>query len=106
MQATKKTKKTPSFTVSFRLDAGQLAELDKRAARHKTSIHEEARNIVTDFLNDTDREQIKDEISATREEIQNLKLRLADAVEALLITAGNYPKDEARDWTTEIIREG
>lgn len=100
------SKKTTSFTVSFRLDSGQLAELEKRAARHKTSIHEEARNIVTDFLNDTERDQIKDEILGTREDIQSLKLRLADAVEALLITAGNYPKEEARDWTTEIIREG
>ncbi len=102
----KKTTKQQSFTISFRLDAAQLAELEKRAARHKISIHEEARNVVTDLLNDTRRDEIKDEVLGARDDIKILEMKLADAVEALLITAGNYPKEQAREWTTEIIRRG
>ena len=102
----RKTTKPPSFTISFRLDAAQLAELEKRAARHKISVHEEARNTVTDILNDTRRDVIKDEILGARDDIKILQMKLADAVEALLITAGNYPKEQAREWTTEIIRQG
>ena len=101
----KKTKQ-PTFTISFRLDAGQVAELERRAARHKVSLHEEARNVVMDTLNDTRRDEIRDEISGARDDIKSLQMKLADAVEALLITAGDYPKDEAREWTTEIIRQG
>jgi uncharacterized protein (DUF433 family) len=41
----------------------------------------------------------------TKEELERLRNALADATEALLITAGNYPKEEARKWTTEIIRQ-
>lgn len=102
----RKTTKPPSFTISFRLDAAQLAELEKRAARHKISVHEEARNTVTDILNDTRRDVIKDEILGARDDIKILQMKLADAVEALLITAGSYPKEEAREWTNEIIRQG
>lgn len=94
-----------SFTVSFRLDASYLAELEKRAAPHNISIHEEARRIVLDVLNDAERGAVKEEVLEARKDIRELRLRLADAVEALLITAGNYPKDKAREWTTEIIRE-
>ncbi len=102
----KKTTKQQSFTISFRLDAAQLAELEKRAARHKVSVHEEARNTVTDILNDTRRDEIKEEVLGARDDIKILEMKLADAVEALLITAGGYPKEQAREWTTEIIRQG
>jgi plasmid stability protein len=102
----KKTTKPQSFTISFRLDAAQLAELEKRAARHKISIHEEARNAVTDLLNDTRRDEIKEEVLGARDDIKILEMKVADAVEALLITAGNYPKDQAKEWTNEIIRRG
>ena len=101
----KKTKQ-PTFTISFRLDAAQVADLEKRAARHKISIHEEARSIVLDVLNDTERDEIRDEVSGARDDIKSLQMKLADAVEALLITAGNYPKEKAREWTTDIIRQG
>ncbi len=102
----RRTTKQQSFTISFRLDAAQVADLEKRAARHKLSIHEEARSIVAETLNDTQRDEIKDEIVGARDDIKALQMKLADAVEALLITAGNYPKDKAREWTTEIIRQG
>ena len=102
----RKTTKQQSFTISFRLDAAQVADLEKRAARHKISIHEEARSIVAEILNDTRRDEIKDEVLGARDDIKTLQMKLADAVEALLITAGNYPKEEAREWTTEIIRRG
>lgn len=102
----RKTTKQQSFTISFRLDAAQVADLEKRAARHKISIHEEARSIVAEILNDTRRDEIRDEVLGARGDIKTLQMKLADAVEALLITAGNYPKDKAREWTTEIIRQG
>lgn len=102
----RKTTKKQSFTISFRLDAGQLAELEERAARHKVSVHEEARNVLMDTLNDARRDELRDEISGAREDIKTLQMKLADAVEALLITAGSYPKEQAREWTTEIIRRG
>jgi hypothetical protein len=38
----KKGAKKKSYTVGFRLDEYHLAELEKRAAKDKTSIHEQA----------------------------------------------------------------
>ncbi len=101
----KKGAKKKSYTVGFRLDDYYLAELEKRAAKDKTSIHEQARRIVIDALNDAERGAVKEEVSATRQDVQDLRLALAAGIEALLITAGDYPKDKAREWTTANIRK-
>ncbi len=101
----KKGAKKQSYTVGFRLDDYYLAELEKRAAKDKTSIHEQARRIVIAALNDIERGAVKEEVSAARQDIEDLRLKLADAVEAILITAGKYPQDKARDWTTANIRK-
>jgi plasmid stability protein len=101
----KKGAKKKSYIVGFRLDEYYLAELEKRAAPDKTSIHEQARRIVINALNDTERGAVKEEVSAARQDIKNLKLSLADAMEAILITAGNYPQDKAREWTNDNIRK-
>ncbi len=101
----KKHAKKQSYTVGFRLDEYHLAELEKRAAKDKTSIHEQARRIVIAALNDTERGAVKEEVSATRHDVQDLRLALAAGIEALLITAGNHPQDKAREWTNDNIRK-
>jgi len=41
----------------------------------------------------------------TKEELERLRHSLALATEALLITAGNYPKEKAKEWVNHNIRE-
>jgi hypothetical protein len=101
----KKGAKKKSYTVGFRLDEYHLAELEKRAAQDKTSIHEQARRIVIAVLNDAERGAVKEEVSAARQDVQDLRLALAAGIEALLITAGDYPQEKAREWTTTNIRK-
>jgi hypothetical protein len=100
-----KKQKQDSFTISFRLEASYLMELEKRAALKKTSVHDLARRLLMDALNNAHQEETKEQLSGVRSDIDGLRLCLADVAEALLITAGGYPKEQAREWTTANIRE-
>lgn len=97
----KKAKKEQSFTVSFRLTSSQLAELEKKASKHKLSVHEEARVLVLDSLENKEKQS---HIAGLYNEIEKLKFILADTAEALLIV-GKYPKEKAKNWATENIRQ-
>jgi hypothetical protein len=101
----KKTKKEPTFTVSYRLNTSYLAKLEAIASRHNLSVHEQARILLLDALDNESEEEIKTGIKRTREEIQDFKLSVAVALEALLVKAGNVEKETAKNWITENFRE-
>ena len=101
---TKKAKKEPTFTVSYRLNASYLAKLEALAERHNISVHEQARILLLDALDNKSEEEIKTDIKRTREEVKDLKLSVAVAFEALLVKAGNVEKETAKEWITEQFR--
>ena len=101
---TKKAKKEPTFTVSYRLNASYLAKLEALAERHNISVHEQARILLLDTLDNRSEEEIKTDIKRTREEVKDLKLSVAVAFEALLVKAGNVEKETAKEWITEQFR--
>ena len=101
---TKKAKKEPTFTVSYRLNASYLAKLEALAERHNISVHEQARILLLDVLDSKSEEEVKTDIKRTREDIKDLKLSVAVAFEALLVKAGNVEKETAKEWITEQFR--
>lgn len=94
-----------SYTISFRVSGLSLSKLEKLAAEKKVSIHEQARKLVLDALDDDSTEEIKTNIKRTREDIEDFKLAVAVALEALLVKAGNVEKETAKDWITEQFRK-
>ena len=101
---TKKAKKEPTFTVSYRLNASYLAKLEALAERHNISVHEQARILLLDALDNNLEEEIKTDIKRTREDIKDFKLSVAVALEALLVKAGNVERETAKVWITEQFR--
>lgn len=93
-----------SHTISFRLDNHYLAKLDARAKSNE-SVHERARKVLMEALDLDVQEEIKEELSGLSKQVGSLHQDLALAVEALLITAGNYPKDKAQEWVNRNLRE-
>jgi polyhydroxyalkanoate synthesis regulator phasin len=91
-------------TVGFQLDEEYLERLEKEAAKLQLSAGQYARRLVMNALDDTERKVIKEEISELNENVEDLRLCLGDAVEALLVTAGNLKKEQAREWTDQNIR--
>lgn len=98
-------KKEKSYTIGFRLNGIALSKLEKLASAKKISVHEEARRIFLDALEDETREEIKTDVKRAREDIQDLKLSVATAFEALLVKAGNVERETAKDWITEQFRK-
>ena len=87
--------KTKPKTVGFQLDEEYLERLEKEAAKFQMSAGQYARRLVLDALDDTERKVIREEISELNENVEDLRLCLGDAVEALLVTAGNLKKEAA-----------
>jgi polyhydroxyalkanoate synthesis regulator phasin len=101
--------RTKPKTVGFQLDEEYLKRLEEEAAKHKMSAGQYARRLVMDALDDTERKVIKEEVSELNENVEDLRLCLADSVEAILTTLGAseklvISKEQAREWVDENIR--
>ena len=94
-------KKESSYTIGFRVDASYLSKLERLAQQKGISIHEQARRLLLDALDNESQEEIKDGVKRTREEIEDLRLSVATAFEALLVKAGNVEKETAKEWISE-----
>ena len=101
----KKAKKEATFTVSYRVNAATLMRLEALAESRNLSVHEQARILLLDALNNESDAEIKTDIQRGREELQDFKLSVAVAFEALLVKAGNVEKETAKEWITEQFRE-
>lgn len=84
-------KKRESFTIGFRLDATHLATLEDEARHYSVSLHERARQIVIEHLDDAERGKILDKVIEVKEsvsgvegEVAQLRSDLAEAVEWMI----------------------
>ena len=85
-------------TVGFQLEDSYHRRLEKDGKEFKMSAGQYARQLVIDALDDTNRERLEKRMVMLETELSELRSDLAIAVEALLIVAGNYPKEKAREW--------
>lgn len=96
--------KKERHVVSFRLGAAHLKQLAKEGAGYKQSHHEHARQLVMEALNDAATERLEKRMMLLEGEVSELRSDLATAVEALLIVAGHYPAEKAREWVNRNLR--
>ena len=100
--------KTKPKTIGFQLDPEYVERLEKKASQFDLSAGQYSRRIVMDFLDDTDREILKEEISELKETVEDLRESLAVSAEAILATLGSekklISKDRVREWVDENLR--
>ncbi len=89
--------------VTFKLPDDLFEKLSIAAQESiGTSPHQRAKQIVTDYLQDTERNRIREELAQLRREVLRLREDLATAVAALLIRAGKVPNaKEALAWVQD-----
>ena len=93
-------------TVCFRLpQTPYMAELVARAAAASVSPGECARQILTEHLDDAQRERIETELQDLRTEVTLLRGDFATAVEALLVLTGQAQPTDASAWVEERLRQ-
>jgi hypothetical protein len=100
----KRTLPHKSITVGFRLGQDHLALLEQGAAAYGMSVHEYARRLVVDVLEDTERERVRDEVKRVGTEVQKLRRDVATSLETLLLNLTKASEDEIRQWVSQHLR--
>ena len=91
-------------TVGFQLEDGYHRRLEKEGEEFKMSAGQYARQLVIDALEDANRERLERRMVMLETEVSELRSDLATSVEALLIVAGDYPKEKAKEWVDRNLR--
>jgi hypothetical protein len=97
-------KQAKTKTITFRISENELLELEKKANFLGVSVHQVAKSFVLENLANADGRKLLAEVAEIYNGLEKLKFCLADATEALLIM-NKYPKEKARSWTNENIRQ-
>lgn len=88
--------------IGFRLDEQAAQNLYEEALKYGYSPHELARQIVTDFLADGERQRLRADFSALKEQVLQMREDLKEAVIAVLCDAGKIENPSlARQWVSE-----
>ncbi|MBI5386439.1 MAG: hypothetical protein HZA90_17345 [Verrucomicrobia bacterium] len=94
--------KAPAGPIGFRLDPASRRALTQRAQQFGVSAHELARCYVLERLREAEeRAMLREAVTAAHSELGALRVDLALAVEALLVSAGKVPPAEAQKWVEE-----
>jgi hypothetical protein len=94
---------TPS-TISFRLDPASSRRLAERAAQLGVSPHELARHYVVELLQaPEERTALRTAFEELHQNLHQFRSDFAFAVEALLTSAGQVPKEEAQTWVQKSL---
>ncbi len=91
--------------VSFRLDSDYRERLGELGQSHKgMSAGEMARKIVMDYLDDAEREKIKERIGGVEETLEVMRVGLVNSVEMLLVQTG-MTETEAEEYINDTFRK-
>jgi len=91
-------------TIGFRLDPANSRLLAGRAAQLGVSPHELARHYVVELLQQhAERAALRTAFEQLHQNLHQFRSDFAFAVEALLTSAGQVPKDEAQAWVEKSL---
>ena len=89
-------------SIAFRLDGGSRRVLMQRASELAVSPHVLARHYVLELLGEAEeRAALREAVLELQTQVNQLRADLALAVEALLVSAGQVPPSEARQWVEQ-----
>jgi hypothetical protein len=92
-------------SISLKIDPVSKKELSKIAESKNASISQIARDILVESLSeDNQLALLKMEVLALKSEMKELRTDLRVATEALLVSCGNLPPEEAREWTQKNMK--
>jgi hypothetical protein len=91
-------------TVGFQLDEDYLERLEKEAAKNgDLSPGQFARRIVMNYLDDAEREKIRERLGGVEESLQVLLVGMINSVEMLLVQTG-MTETEAEEYINDTFR--
>lgn len=101
-----KKRKKESFTISFRVDAYQLTQLEKGAAAYGMSVHEYARQRLGELLERQDEARLLEEAQVTRRSVEGLRADVAATLEVILLnTVKDANPAQVRQWISQNLQQ-
>jgi len=92
--------------ISFRLNGDVLEQIEDSAKRRAVSVNELARETLLAALSaDEDSHRMALRVTAIEGELLELRRDLAVATQAILVTAGKVPPEEAEKFAREKLRK-
>ena len=93
-----------SYPISFRVDSATLGQLEKGAARYGISVHEYARQRLTELLEKQDEARLLEAARVTQRGVQGLRSDVATALEVILLNTTQSDPERIRDWINIHLR--
>ena len=90
--------------ITFRVSEAELSELESRADSEKVTIQQFAKRALLERLEDA-QGNVALAVSALKEELLELRQDLAVSTEALLVTAGKVPPEDALKFVSEKLKK-
>lgn len=101
-----KKRRKETFTISFRVDAHHLGQLEKGAASYGISVHEYARQRLVELLERQDETRLLEDAAATRRSVEGLRNDVAATLEVILLnTVTKTDPGRIRDWINQNLRQ-
>jgi hypothetical protein len=92
--------------IAFRLPGDALEQVEQAAKRRAVSVNELARETLLAALStEEDSHRIALRVTAIEGELSELRRDLAVATQAILVTAGKVPPEEAEKFAREKLRK-
>lgn len=90
--------------ITFRVSEEELLELERNAGKGQVTIQQFAKRALLERLT-ADAGNVALSVSALKEELLELRQDLAVSVEALLVTAGKVPPEDALKFVSEKLKK-
>lgn len=104
---TRKARRRPrTYTVGFRLDEHYIGLLEKSASVYGISLHEYARQRLTELLDRTEEARVLAELAETRATVNDLREDLARSLEVILVNMTHGDASSIRTWIDANLRRG
>jgi hypothetical protein len=84
--------------IGFRIEEGDAEAAKIEAQKFGISPHALAKQVFLEWLNDTERFELREALEHLREEVIKQKADLKEAMIAVLCDAGKLEEAEAREW--------
>lgn len=98
------SKKRETFTIGFRVDGSRLSALESGASEVSLSVHEYARLILFQKLDQQNEQRIREEVEQVHDALQALRAELIEAVSLLLMNIVDEDSAAIRTLVERVLR--
>ncbi len=95
-----------TFTIAYRVDGAALRWLEEKAKPYQMSVHEYARERLTETILDAANDEMRSLLTEVRRDMSELREDLAVTLEIMLAHCSDADPVQIRAWVDDNLRKG